>query len=313
MATAADRDEHVGAVRGLRPGVRGLARGRRGLFPTPAHPGPAVLRCGCWPRSRLSTGRPGGCWPAPADDSLTLGEFLRRPALTRRYFTGHFMIPLVAAVWSCSPAEALGYPARYLFQFLDHHGMLSVRRVAGLADGRRRLPRPTSTGSPSGLTERPQPAPRCGPVGAGADGVEVRRRQRRHRAVTTRVVIATHPDQALRLLADPTPAEREVLGAFRYSRQRGRCCTPTPRCCRAPGGPGRPGTTCCRDCAGAADAGARQLRPEPAAAAGRPDRLPGHAQRPGPGRPGAGHRPDELRAPALHAPARSPRSGGCRS
>ena len=32
------------------------------------------------------------------------------------------------------------------------------------------------------------------------------------------VVIATHPDQALRLLADPTPAERSVLGAFRYSR-----------------------------------------------------------------------------------------------
>jgi predicted NAD/FAD-binding protein len=32
------------------------------------------------------------------------------------------------------------------------------------------------------------------------------------------VVIATHPDQALRLLADPTPAEREVLGTFRYSR-----------------------------------------------------------------------------------------------
>ena len=31
------------------------------------------------------------------------------------------------------------------------------------------------------------------------------------------VVIATHPDQALRLLADPTPAERDVLGAFRYS------------------------------------------------------------------------------------------------
>jgi len=31
------------------------------------------------------------------------------------------------------------------------------------------------------------------------------------------IVIATHPDQALRLLADPTPAERDVLGAFRYS------------------------------------------------------------------------------------------------
>ena len=36
------------------------------------------------------------------------------------------MTPLVAAVWSCPPGEAMRYPARYLFMFLDHHGMLSV-------------------------------------------------------------------------------------------------------------------------------------------------------------------------------------------
>ena len=36
------------------------------------------------------------------------------------------MEPLVAAVWSCDPDVALDYPARYLFEFLDHHGMLGV-------------------------------------------------------------------------------------------------------------------------------------------------------------------------------------------
>ena len=36
------------------------------------------------------------------------------------------MTPLVAAVWSCPPGEAMRYPARYLFVFLEHHGMLSV-------------------------------------------------------------------------------------------------------------------------------------------------------------------------------------------
>ena len=36
------------------------------------------------------------------------------------------MESLVAAVWSCDPAVALDYPARYLFEFLDHHGMLGV-------------------------------------------------------------------------------------------------------------------------------------------------------------------------------------------
>ena len=47
------------------------------------------------------------------------------------------MTPLVAAVWSCAAGDAMDYPARYLFVFLEHHGMLSVfgsptwRTVAG--------------------------------------------------------------------------------------------------------------------------------------------------------------------------------------
>jgi predicted NAD/FAD-binding protein len=36
------------------------------------------------------------------------------------------MTPLVAAVWSSRPGDAMRYPARYLFAFLEHHGMLSV-------------------------------------------------------------------------------------------------------------------------------------------------------------------------------------------
>ncbi len=41
-------------------------------------------------------------------------------------FRTHFMESLVACVWSCDPAVALDYPARYLFTFLEHHGMLGV-------------------------------------------------------------------------------------------------------------------------------------------------------------------------------------------
>ena len=37
------------------------------------------------------------------------------------------MAPVVSAVWSCDPTTALAYPARYLFTFLDHHGMLGVK------------------------------------------------------------------------------------------------------------------------------------------------------------------------------------------
>jgi uncharacterized protein len=55
----------------------------------------------------------------------TLADFLRTGAFSR-YFTAHFALPMVAAVWSCPTGTALRYPARYLFAFLANHGMLSV-------------------------------------------------------------------------------------------------------------------------------------------------------------------------------------------
>ncbi len=124
------------------------------------------------------------------------------------------MEPVVAAVWSCDPAVALDYPARYLFTFLDHHGMLGVfgspewktvvggsrsyvDRVGALLDDVRLGTKVTS------VTET-------------ADGVEVVDGNGRT-ATYDAVVIATHPDQALSMLAEPTPTQREVLSALPYS------------------------------------------------------------------------------------------------
>src|SRR5205085_5811171 len=42
------------------------------------------------------------------------------------HFVRHFVVPLVSAVWSCGPQVVADYPARYLFTFLAHHGMLTV-------------------------------------------------------------------------------------------------------------------------------------------------------------------------------------------
>jgi predicted NAD/FAD-binding protein len=146
-------------------------------------------------------------------DGVTLGEFLRAGGY-RPYFIGHFVVPLVSAVWSCSPGDALNYPARYLFEFLGHHGMLSVtgaptwRTVVGgsrsYVDLIGKQLTSVQVGSPVRAISR---APGGVHIHSG-DG----RTQRFDRAV-----LATHPDQALRLLAAPTSAEREVLGAFRYT------------------------------------------------------------------------------------------------
>ena len=79
-------------------------------------------------------------------DDPTWGEFLTRGRFSP-YFIDHFAVPLVACVWSSGDADARAYPARQLFEFLDHHGMLTITGSppgARLSEG----PRPTSNGSP---------------------------------------------------------------------------------------------------------------------------------------------------------------------
>ncbi|WP_137874256.1 FAD-dependent oxidoreductase [Rhodococcus sp. Q] len=145
-------------------------------------------------------------------DGETLGSFLDRLRFSR-YFADHFMTPLVAAVWSCDPAVALRYPARYLLTFLDHHGMLTVfgsppwRTVTG--GSARYVEKVASTlhevrtGTPVQRLERLP------------DGVRITANGEPRRFDAA--VVAVHPHQALRLLDYPTTAETDVLGAITYS------------------------------------------------------------------------------------------------
>jgi predicted NAD/FAD-binding protein len=152
--------------------------------------------------------------PEEAAGGISLGDFLREGGFSG-YFTSHFAVPVVASVWSCPQGTALQYPAAYLFAFLANHGMLSVsgspqwRTVAGgsrryvdlIAD---RLAQVRLSSPVRSVSRRPAGATVVAGSGAGLD--------------FDAVVIATHPDQALRLLDEPTPAERSVLGAFSYTR-----------------------------------------------------------------------------------------------
>ncbi len=147
------------------------------------------------------------------DTGETVGAFLDRHRFSS-YFTEHFMKPLVAAVWSCPPGDAPHYPARYLFVFLQHHGMLSVfgsptwKTVTG---GSATYVSAIIDGIYEPLTNAPvlSVLRQDGDVLiTAADGPA-----RQFDAA----VIATHPDQALLMLAEPTEAERSVLGAIPYS------------------------------------------------------------------------------------------------
>jgi predicted NAD/FAD-binding protein/DUF1365 family protein len=192
------------------------ALGRHGLFPAGAgnHRNPAYLRMLAEvPRFHRAARR---LLESGTDDLTTLAAFLDHHGFSP-YFRRHFMEPLVAAVWSCDPDTALDYPAAYLFAFLQHHGMLAVfgsppwRTVTGgsatyvaaiaaaveAAGGRIRTSAPVLA------------------VEETDDGVEVTTPAGRE--TYDAVVVATHPDHALGMLAAPTREQKEVLDAIPYA------------------------------------------------------------------------------------------------
>jgi predicted NAD/FAD-binding protein len=148
-------------------------------------------------------------------DLTTYGEFLEREGFSE-HFIAHYAVPVVSCVWSSGREVALLYPARYLFRFLDHHGMLRVtgspqwytvsggsrtyveRLASRLSDVRR-------SAGVTDVTRRP-------------DGVEIICGEGAPAERFDRVVIATHADQALNLLTDPSDQEVTTLKAFGYSR-----------------------------------------------------------------------------------------------
>jgi predicted NAD/FAD-binding protein len=149
---------------------------------------------------------------ADGGEEVTLGEFA---AGYSRYFTEHFLLPMVSAVWSAPEEVSRAYPVHYLFRFLAHHGLLSVggsptwRTVTG---GSREYVERAAKGLTAVHVGTPVRA-----VHRTPDAVVVRDDGDETHTVD-RVVVATHADEALGLLADPTPEEKRVLGAFTYSR-----------------------------------------------------------------------------------------------
>ena len=93
------------------------------------------------------------------EDLTTYGEFLAREGFSG-HFIAHYAVPVVSCVWSAGRETTLAYPARYLFRFLNNHGLL---RVAGSLSGTASLAGhgATSSGSPGNyrISARPMPSP----------------------------------------------------------------------------------------------------------------------------------------------------------
>ncbi|WP_431276804.1 NAD(P)/FAD-dependent oxidoreductase [Variovorax ureilyticus] len=156
---------------------------------------------------------------APADADrfglMALDDYLRLRGYGRAFREDH-LYPMAAAIWS-APASRIGaYPTEAFVRFCENHQLLKLGDRAAW-----RTVRGGSRRYVQALTGALGPGLRLGcaamQVRATAHGAEVRTESGPPETFD-HVVVATHADQALRLLADATHTERRLLGAFGYSR-----------------------------------------------------------------------------------------------
>jgi predicted NAD/FAD-binding protein len=149
------------------------------------------------------------------DPGESLDDFLARGRYSRM-FVEQFVVPLGASIWSADPRTFTAFPAVAYAHFMDNHGLLNLR---GMPEWR------TVSGGSYRYVEAIT-RPFADRIRLGTPVQKVRRDDRADTVEIVspatgpeafdRVVLACHSDQSLRLLSDPTTAEREVLGAIRY-------------------------------------------------------------------------------------------------
>lgn len=142
----------------------------------------------------------------------TLGEYLHEGRYGQAFIEQH-LLPMASALWSSPAAQVLQFPARYLVQFMANHQMLQ-------ASGRTpwQVVQGGSARYVDALRARWQVDERvnCGVTAVRRQGGRVWITSARGEETFDDVVLACHSDQALALLGDADPLEREVLGAIRY-------------------------------------------------------------------------------------------------
>ena len=144
-----------------------------------------------------------------------LQAFLDRHAFGPAFRDWYFL-PMLGCIWSCPTDQMLQFPVATMIRFCHNHGLLQVSdrpQWHTVVGGARHYVDKIIAQLPDARLNSPVRG-----IERDAAGVTLHTDQGSERF--DQVVLATHSDQALALLRQPSAAEAEVLGAIRYQPNR---------------------------------------------------------------------------------------------
>ena len=148
------------------------------------------------------------------DNKLTLGEYLEKNKLSKSFIDYH-LIPMVSAIWSMPPYEANKMPIKFFLKFFQNHGLFKIKNRPEWYTVSNRS-RNYVNKVISQLSGEHFKNYKVTKIKRNSSGIDLYYGGKSEFFNYDKVVIATHADEALSLLEEPTEDETKILSNFSY-------------------------------------------------------------------------------------------------
>ena len=150
------------------------------------------------------------------EENLKLDDFLKSEGMSE-YFINYHIVPMVSAIWSMPPYEAKQMPLTFFLKFFQNHGLFNLKKRPQwyTIKNRSRTYVNKILKTISGEYYKNYPINK---ISRHPNGVQVFYGGKNEFFDYDKVVIATHADEALSLISEPTEDEKDILSNFKYKK-----------------------------------------------------------------------------------------------
>ena len=148
------------------------------------------------------------------DEKITLGDYLKREKVSKEFIDYH-LIPMVSAIWSMPPYEANQMPLKFFLKFFQNHGLFKLKNRPQwyTVSNRSRTYVENILSKISGEHFKNYQVNKIKP---NNNGIDLYYGGESEFFNYDKVILATHADEALSIIEDPSVDEKEILPNFSY-------------------------------------------------------------------------------------------------